>query len=84
MSAEFGQAQRAGLLTASVETDSFAAKAGLLPGDIIVSFGGEPLQSDDTIQQLRHIVYALKQQGGIQRSIVVQRDGRFVKLTLRW
>lgn len=84
MSVELGQAQRAGLLTASVKPDSIAAKAGLQSGDMIVSFGDKPLPSDDTIGQLRQVVYALKQQGGIQRPIAVRRDGRFVTLTLRW
>jgi len=68
----------------SVDKDSIAERAGLKPGDLIVSFGGRPLPSRDVIQQMRQVVYALKQQGNVSRAIRVVRDGELVDLTLRW
>lgn len=72
------------LRVASVEPDSIAARAGLEQGDVIVSFDHRPLPTHDTIQQMRQIVYPLKQQGQTQRAIGVLRDGRLIELTLRW
>jgi hypothetical protein len=72
------------LEVASVEPDSIAARAGLRPGDILVSFAGGPLPRGDTIQRMRQIVYPLKQQGGVARPVKVLRGGEVADLTLRW
>ena len=73
-----------GLLTASVEPDSIAAKAGLTQGDLIVSQSDRPLPADDTIQRVRHIVFPLKQRANVECPIVVVRNARLVRLVLRW
>jgi membrane-associated protease RseP (regulator of RpoE activity) len=82
--AKLGFARGGGLLTASVEPDSIAARAGLQAGDTIIAFADKPLPVEDTIQQMRQVVYPLKQRGNAQRSLIVLRDGRQVRLTLRW
>ena len=48
----FGLPVESGLLVVSVEKGSPAAKGGLRDGDIIVSFGGSPLPSIDTLTRL--------------------------------
>jgi hypothetical protein len=68
----------------STEPGSIAQRAGLRPGDIMVSFAGRPLPGEDTIQQMRQIVYPLKQEGGAARPVKVLRDGRVLELTVRW
>jgi membrane-associated protease RseP (regulator of RpoE activity) len=68
----------------SVDKNSIAERAGLKSGDLIVSFDGRPLPSRDVIQQMRQVVYVLKQQGNVARSIRVVRNGELVDLTLRW
>jgi len=73
-----------GLLVDSVEADSIAQKAGLQKGDLIIGFDGQPLPSQDTIQQMRQTVYALKQQKGVSRLVTVVRDGPTLSLTLAW
>jgi hypothetical protein len=72
------------LQVASVEPDSIAARAGLQPDDILISFAGRPLPSGDAIQQMRQIVYPLKEQGNVARPVKVLRCGEVVELTLRW
>ena len=53
-------------------------------GDIIVSFGGQPLPCRDVIQEMRQKVYPLKQQGNVVRSIDILREGKAIQLRLRW
>lgn len=72
------------LEVASVESDSIAARAGLSPGDIIVSFANRPLPAGDVIQAMRQIVYPLKQQGGVTRPIKVLRGRQLLEMTLAW
>lgn len=68
----------------SVEPDSIAARAGLQPGDVIVSFASRPLPQEDLIQGLREQVFPLKQQGHVTRPITALRGTHVVNLTLTW
>ena len=68
-----------GVLVASVEPNSPAAKAGLQPGDVILSFDGKPVQSAN---ELPRIVAATKP--GTPVTLDLWRNGarRQVKATL--
>jgi serine protease Do len=46
---EFGLKSRAGALVAQVSPNSAAAKAGLEPGDVIISYNGKPIQDSDDL-----------------------------------
>ena len=59
-----------GALVASVMPDGPAASAGLRPGDVILSFAGEPL---DTMKDLPRIVAGVE--SGTEVDIEVWRDG---------
>lgn len=72
------------LLVKSVEPSRVAARAGLVPGDIIVSFDNKPLPAENTIQRMRQVVYKLKQQGNVQRQIQIVRDRQVIEKTLCW
>ena len=65
-----------GALVASVMTDGPAAQAGLLPGDVIVSFAGKKL---DTMKDLPRIIADLE--SGTEVEIGIWRDGRRESLT---
>jgi membrane-associated protease RseP (regulator of RpoE activity) len=68
----------------SVEPDSIAAQAGLVPGDILVSFADRPLPTGDIIQAMRQIVVPLKQQGRVKRPIKVLRCTQLIEMSLAW
>ena len=65
-----------GALVASVMADGPAARAGLRPGDVIVSFAGRPI---DSMRDLPRIVAELD--SGTEAEIEVRRDGRRETLT---
>ena len=65
-----------GALVASVMPDGPAASAGLRPGDVILSFAGEPL---DTMKDLPRIVAGIE--SGTEVDIEVWRDGARETLT---
>ena len=65
-----------GALVASVMPDGPAASAGLRPGDVILSFAGEPL---DTMKDLPRIVAGVE--SGTEVDIKVWRDGARETLT---
>ena len=65
-----------GALVASVTTEGPAAEAGLLPGDVIVSFAGEEV---DSMKDLPRIVAGVE--SGTEVEIAVWRDGRSETLT---
>jgi serine protease Do len=52
LAASFGLKEPAGALVASVEKGSPAEKAGIVPGDVILSFGGKPVQSSADLARL--------------------------------
>ena len=76
MAAAFELDEAKGALVASVMADGPAAKAGLLPGDVIVSFGGETL---DTMKDLPRIVASFE--SGTEVEIGIWREGRHETLT---
>ena len=65
-----------GALVASVTAEGPAAEAGLLPGDVIVSFAGEGL---DSAKDLPRIVAGAE--SGTESEVTVWRDGRLETLT---
>ena len=65
-----------GALVASVIADGPAARAGLRPGDVIVSFAGRPI---DAMKDLPRIVAELD--SGTEAEIGIRRDGRRETLT---
>ena len=65
-----------GALVASVMADGPAARAGLRPGDVIVSFAGRPI---DAMRDLPRIVADLD--SGTEAAIEILRDGRREALT---
>ncbi len=67
----FGMDRPQGALLSSVEAGGPADKAGLKPGDVIVSFGGRPI---DTSSQLPPLVAATNP--GTQAPVEVWRDGK--------
>ena len=72
-----GKGTPAGVLITSVENGLPAAKAGILPGDIITQFGEATLQSFD---DLRNAVKKCK--NGEKIEVTVYRKGEYIKLEL--
>ncbi len=73
----FGLSKRSGALVVFVYADSAAAKAGLKAGDVILSAGG---QTVETPMELRHAL-ADKQEGGVELRIL--RDKQEQTLTVQ-
>ena len=65
-----------GALVASVMADGPAARAGLRPGDVVVSFAGRPI---DAMKDLPRIVAELD--SGTEAEIGIRRDGGLETLT---
>ena len=76
MAEALGLEDAKGALVASVMADGPAAEAGLRPGDVIVSFAGEKL---DTMKDLPRIVAEVD--SGTEVEIAVWRDGAHKTLT---
>ena len=66
---------QAGALISSVEPESPAAKAGLRPGDVVVSIGGQSVADADAL----HNAIGLLRAGQVAQ-ITVLRDGRPMQL----
>jgi S1-C subfamily serine protease len=70
-----GLGVESGVLVASVEAQSPAAKAGLLEGDVIVGYDDHPVQGIDTLHQL-----LTEEKVGVKAVVTVIRRGE--KMTL--
>jgi putative serine protease PepD len=68
---DFGVTASSGALVTRVEPDSAASDAGILPGDVVVEFAGEPVVTND---QLTDAVQARSK--GDRVVITVEREGR--------
>ncbi len=66
------------LVIADVASDSPAARAGLKPGDVLVSLGGEPAESDDDVRDRIHGATP-----GDAMAVVVTRRGEKVDVTVK-
>jgi len=69
---KYGLGAQQGVLVASVEASGPAAKAGLVEGDVITSFNGNAVKSDEV---LRNQIAALKP-GATVEVAVAHRDGK--------
>ncbi|HEX5060914.1 MAG TPA: trypsin-like peptidase domain-containing protein, partial [Kofleriaceae bacterium] len=69
---KYGLGAQQGVLVASVEASGPAAKAGLVEGDVITSFNGNAVKSDDV---LRNQIAALKP-GSTVEVAIAHRDGK--------
>ncbi|MGH9158893.1 MAG: trypsin-like peptidase domain-containing protein [Vicinamibacteraceae bacterium] len=49
---DFGLTRRVGAIVAAVEPDGPASRGGLLPGDVVVEFGGREVQDDGALVDL--------------------------------
>jgi membrane-associated protease RseP (regulator of RpoE activity) len=56
--------------------DTAAARAGILPGDVLVSIGGTEVKTNDSVRQLVHAAAP-----GIGVPIVLYRDGQKLEVT---
>ncbi len=74
----FGLAQANGALVASVEKDSPAAKAGVEPGDVILSVAGQPISDSTELP-----VAIANRQPGTSVDIEVWRKNRKQALTVK-
>jgi serine protease Do len=72
---KFGTQPKQGVLISGVQKDTPAAKAGLKPGDVILEFGGEPINN---VLQLQGVVE--RAQIGQDQTMVVLRDGKRRKI----
>ena len=67
---QFGQATQQGLTLRGVANDSFLYRSGLRQGDVLVTYAGRPIRSQEEFN--RWAVY----QSGQRVPVVVWRDGR--------
>jgi serine protease Do len=76
---ELGLKNRDGALVASVSRGGPAAKAGVLPGDVIVAFNGQPVKDSD---QLPRLVTATKPGSTVPLRVVRAGQERTLTLTV--
>jgi S1-C subfamily serine protease len=67
---QFGQSTREGLPLTAVAPDSFLYDRGLRTGDVLVTYGGQPIRSQDDFSRL------VRYQSGQRVPVVVVREGR--------
>lgn len=73
----FGLSGTRGALVSSIEPDSPAAKAGVVQGDVILSFDGQPIENSN---DLPRIVSATRPDNSVEMRIF--RDGKAQSLTI--
>ena len=76
---ELGLKERMGALISTVTEGSAAARAGLEPGDVIVSYGGKPVKDSN---QLVQMVTATKPGTSVPLRIVRDRQERTMNITV--
>jgi serine protease Do len=76
---ELGLKTRGGALIRRVLVDSAASKAGLEPGDVIIAFGGKPVQARDELIQM---VLNTKPGTTVPLRIVRNREERSLSITV--
>ncbi len=76
---EFGLKDRKGAVVQSVAPDSAASKAGLEPGDVIVQYGGKPVNSRD---ELVRMVVNTKPGTTVPLRIMRDRQERTLSITV--
>jgi regulator of sigma E protease len=59
----------------SIQPDSAAAQAGMMPGDVIVEVDGQPIERFEEVQQI------VRLNQGTPLAMVVQRDGKRLPVT---
>jgi len=59
----------------SIQPDSAAAQAGMMPGDVIVEVDGQPIERFEEVQQI------VRLNQGTPLAMVVQRDGKRLPIT---
>jgi serine protease Do len=74
----FGLARPHGALVSSVEKDGPAARAGVLPGDVIVSVGGHPIER---YGELSGAIAAMRP--GSDASLTVWREGKEQNISVK-
>ncbi len=77
MAAKLGRQQESGLITMTIETGSPAEKAGLLPGDIVVALGGQPVRDAEELQEILG-----SDRVGVATSLTVLRGGEVQELSV--
>ena len=76
---ELGLKERSGALVSTVSEGSAAEKAGLEPGDVIVSFNGKPVKNSNELVQM---VTATKPGSTVPVRILRDRQERTVNITV--
>jgi serine protease Do len=76
---EFGLKDRNGAVVMSVSPDSAASKAGLEPGDVIISFNGKPVKNRD---ELVAMVVATRPGTTVPMRVVRDRQERTINITV--
>src|ERR1022692_4752512 len=76
--AGLGLKQRQGVLVEDVEPYGPAAVAGLLPGDVLLSLGAEPIH---TMRDLYRVEYALSAGVPVELAVMRGPDARLLRLT---
>jgi S1-C subfamily serine protease len=78
----YGDSLRAGVLVGDVEEGSPAQQAGLVPGDVILEFDGEPLSAENSDDLNAFILMVSSRDAGDEVELRLLRDRREVPVTV--